>query len=159
MKTQSGPIKLAILAAVAVVAAITLRGFAQSAPAPTELPDPSPSNEKFVLKIKPRHPLKDSTDATEKAFKDLLNNGHYEAAKGNKVHLRHTAANKPDEYLPTGAGASSTKLEIQTDKVTKSETAQNIEVEELTVIQPHVTIQVASRSPDDIKAVLDLMAP
>jgi hypothetical protein len=153
MKIQSGPIKFAILAAVAVVAAFTLRGFAQSAPN-----KPPPSQEKFVLTINTPHPLKDGSKDGEKAFKYLLNNGKYPKAKGNQVHMKHADANEPDEDLPNGAGASS-KLEIQTDKVTVSEIAKNIEAGELTLIQPHVTIQVASKSPADIKAVLDLLAP
>ena len=152
MKTQSGPIKLAILAAVALVAVFTLRAFAQSAS------KPPPSQEKFVLTINDPHPLKDSSKAGEKRFKDLLNNGKYAKEKGNTVHMKHTDANEPEEDLPTGS-ATSSKLEIQTDKVIVSETAKNIEAGELTLIQPHVTIQVASKSPADIKAVLDLLAP
>jgi hypothetical protein len=161
MKTLSGTVKLVVLAAVAVVVAITLRAFAQSAPKPTpteppEPADPAASREQFVLKIKPRRLLPTST--TEKAFKDLLNNGNYSAAKGNKVHMRHTKwPAEPDECLPTGTVCSST-LDIQTDKVTASETAKSIEAGELTVIGPHVTIQVASSSPADIKAVMDLLA-
>ena len=49
-----------------------------------------------------------------------MNNGKYAAANGNKIHMRHQ--NWPtdkDEYLPTGA-ATSSKLNIQTDKVTAS---------------------------------------
>ena len=161
MKTLSGTAKFVVFPAIAIGAAIALHGFAQSpaaTPTRTEPPDPAPSHEKFVLKIKPRHPLKDSTKDGEKAFKDLLNNGNYSAAKGNKVHMRHTSAEENDEYLPTGSGTSS-KLDIKTDKVTASETAKNIEAEELTVIGPHVTIQVASSSSTDIKAVLDQLAP
>lgn len=153
MKIQSGPVKFAILTTVAVVAAFTLRTFAQSAPN-----KPPSSQEKFVLMINSDHPLKDGSKAGEKAFKDLLNNGKYPKAKGNRVHMKHSDANDPDEDLPNGAGASS-KLDIQTDKVMVSETAKNIEAGELTLIQPHVTIQVASKSPADIKAVLDLLAP
>jgi hypothetical protein len=160
MKKLSGSIKTVGLVAVAVITAVTLRGFAQSTPAPneTEPPMPPESQEKFVLKIKHRHPLKDSSKAGEDAFKALLNNGKYGAGTGNKVHLRHSKAQDKDEYLPAGAGTSA-KLEIQTDKVTVSETAKDIEAGGLTLIQPHVTIQVASKSPADIKAVLDLLAP
>jgi hypothetical protein len=161
MKTLSRTAKFFIFPAIAIGAAIALHGFAQApatTPTPTEPPDPPESHEKFVLKIKPRHPLKDGTKDGEKAFKDLLNNGKYSEAKGNKVHMRHTRAEENDEYLPTGAGTSS-KLDIKTDKVTTSQTAKNIEAGELTVIGPHVTIQVASSSPTDIKAVLDQLAP
>src|ERR1700716_2332423 len=155
MKKLSGSIKTVGLVAVAVVAAFALRGFAQSTPAPSETEPPMPpeSQEKFVLKIKHRHPLKDSSKAGEDAFKALLNNGKYGAATGNKVHLRHSKAQEKDEQLP--AGAATSKLEITTDKVVVSETAKDIEAGELTLIQVHVTIQVASKSPADIKAVLD----
>jgi cellobiose-specific phosphotransferase system component IIB len=161
MKIQSGPIKLAILAAVAVVAAITLQSFAQNAPSPTrtEPPDPAEAHEKFVLKIKPRHPLKDSSKAGEDAFKRLLNNGKYSSTKGNKVHLRHAKDSDGDEYLPNASGASSSKIDIQTDKVTASELAKNMASGDLTLIGPHVTIQIACTSPDDVKAVLEQLAP
>ena len=151
---------MAGLVAVAMVTAVTLRSFAQTAPAPsdTEPPMPPESQEKFVLKIKHRHPLKDSSKTGEDAFKALLNNGKYGAATGSKVHMRHSKAQEKDEYLPAGAGTSA-KLEIQTDKVVVSETAKEIEAGGLTLIQPHVTIQIASKSPADIKAVLDLLAP
>jgi hypothetical protein len=161
MKTQSGPIKLAILTALAVVAAITLRGVAQSTPTPTptycDESDPPQGQTTFVLKIKPRHPLKDDTEATKVAFRNLLNNGHY-TARGNKMHLKPSAAGKPEECLPS-SGGTSTKIDIQTDKVTTSEMAKNIDAEELTLIQPHVTIQIASPSSTDINAVLLLLAP
>jgi hypothetical protein len=159
MKTLSGTVKLVVLAAVAVVTAFALRGFAQSAPSPTqtEPPDPPEAHEKFVLKIKPRHSLKDGSEKGEAAFKALMNNGKYPAAKGNKVHLRHAKAGQNDEYLPSGAATSN--LEIKTDKVTASQTALEIEAGELTVIQPHVTVQIASPSAYDMKAVLDQMAP
>jgi hypothetical protein len=159
MKTLSGTVTLVVLAAVAVVTAFALRGFAQSSPAPTqtEPPDPPEAHDNFVLKIKPRHSLKDGSDKGEEAFMALMNSGKYEVAKGNKVHLRHAKAAKKDEYLPRGAETS--QLEIKTDKVTVSQTALEIEAGDLTVIQPHVTVQIASKSPADIKAVLDLMAP
>ena len=160
MKKLSGSIKMVGLVAVAVVAAVTLRSFAQSTPAPSETEPPMPpeSQEKFVLKIKHRHPLKDSSKAGEDAFKALLNNGKYGTAAGNKVHMRHSKAQEKDEYLPAGA-ATSAKLEIETDKVVVSEIAKDIEAGGLILIQPHVTIQIASKSPADIKAVLDLLAP
>lgn len=161
MKTLSGTVRLVVLATVAVATALALRGFAQSSPSPapaqTEPPDPPEAHEQFVLKIKPRHSLKDGSEKGEDAFKYLLNNGKYDVGKGNKVHLRHAKAGKSDEYLPRGADTS--KLEIKTDKVTASQTALEIEAGDLTVIQPHVTVQIASKSPADIKAVLDLMAP
>jgi hypothetical protein len=156
MKTLSGTVKLLVLAVVAVVAAITFRAFAQPVPTPTltEPPDPLPAQEPFVLIIKPRHVLAQGT--TEKAFKDLLNNGHYPAANRNKVHMRHKDPHEADEYLPTGSGTSS-NLDIKTDKVTVSKAAQSIADTELTVISPHVTIQVASPSAADIEAVLKLL--
>jgi len=152
MKTQSGSIKLAMLVTVAVIAAITLRGFAQSAS------KPPPSQEKFVLTINSDAALKDASANGEKAFKDLLNTpGKYPKEKGNKIHMKHSSGGA-DECLPTGAVCSS-KLDIQTDKVTVSETAKNIASEELTLIQPHVTIQIASSSADDVAAVLAKLGP
>jgi hypothetical protein len=163
MKTLSGTVKFVVFPAIAIGAAIALHGFAQTpTPIPTEPPDPpdpTVSQEPLSLRIKPRRLLADPSPAGETAFKTLLNNGNYPAAKGNKIHMRHKKwPSEKDEYLPTGAGPSS-KLDIKTDKVTASETAKNIEAEELTVIGPHVTIQVASSSPTDIKKVLDLLAP
>jgi hypothetical protein len=160
MKTLSGTVRLVVLATVAVATALALRGFAQSSPSPapaqTEPPDPPPSSEKFVLKIKPRAYLKDQSPAGEEAFAKLLSNGKYSAGKGNKVNLRHAVGAK-EEDLPRG-GASSSQFEIKTDQVTVSQTAMEIEVGELTAIQPHVTVQVASKDPADIAAVLDKIA-
>jgi hypothetical protein len=154
MKIQSGPTKFAILATIAVGTAFALRAFAQSAPN-----KPPPTQEKFVLTINSGATLKDSTPGGEKAFKDLLNYpGKYPKEKGNKLHMKHANPASGEECLPTGAVCSS-KLEIQTDKVTVSEIAKNIEAGELTLIQPHVTIQIACPNPDDVKAVLDKLAP
>lgn len=162
MKTQPGPIKFAILAAVAVAAALTLLGVARSTPTPTPTPcdssDPAVSYEKFVLKIKPYHQLKDGSKPGETAFKALLNNGHYDVTKHNKLHMKHTLSSDGEECLPTGAAMSS-NIDIQTDKVTMSEIAKGLEAGELTLIQPHVTIQIACHSPDDVTAVLNLLAP
>jgi hypothetical protein len=154
MKSLSGKFQLVALGAIGVGAVLTLRAFAQP-----------PSSEKFVLRINSHHSLKNSTDAGETAFAALLCNGHYTAAKGNQMKMKHGNAQKPDNEYPRDCGSSGSaagpgaQLEIKTDKVIVSETAKRIEAGELTVIQAHATIQIACPGPGDIKAVLDQLAP
>lgn len=170
MKALSGTVKFVALAGVAVAAIITLRTFAQTSSSTPTLtdpkmpPEPDASQATFVLKIKNRHLLKDDSDAGEAAFAALLSNGHYETAKGNRIHLRHRRAQWGEHYFPQDRASwpppspppsPHAQLNIKTDKVTVSEAARSLANGELTSISPHVTQLVASHNAADITAVLD----
>lgn len=156
--TPAGTIKLVALMGVAAVMVISLHALAQS-PSSRD-----PELNKFVLKIKKNsgehHKLKHQTDGKEEDdFKALLCNGHYDS--GSHLYLRHEDGTASEIDLPKDCPSSSSRseLNIKTDKVMVSGTAQSAADGKLTVIGPHVTIQVASQSTGDIKAVLDRLEP
>ena len=144
MKTLSGTSKLVILAAIGALAVLTFRAFAQ----PKERPlPPEPPKEKatFVLKIKSPTAVKD-----EQKFKDMLKNLKTQLYE---IHVVHSQGHGPPENIPSPTPFA--KLGIKTDKVTASETAKNEAGKEYTLIQVHVTQQVASMSISDIQSVLN----
>ena len=171
MKTPSGTIKLATLATIAAALVACGFGIADKDPCPLPNPDqedpPLPecamnaaSKEEFVLRTKHRFKLKDPSTSGEAVFKDLLNNGHYSASKGNRIHFSHTKVSEGREWLPTQKDASSaTQLEIKTDKVTVSKSVESLSTEDLTLISPHVTQQIAVSTKEDVTAVLKLLEP
>jgi len=141
MKTLSGTSKLVILAAIGALAVLTFQAFAQ----PKRTPPPEPPKEKatFVLKIKNVTAVKN-----EQKFKDVLKNLKTQLYEINMVHSQGASEDLPS---PTPFA----KLGIKTDKVTASETAKNEAGKEYTLIQVHVTQQVASMSTSDIQSVLN----
>ena len=141
MKTLSGTSKLVILAAIGALAVLTFQAFAQ----PKRTPPPEPPKEKatFFLKIKNVTAVKN-----EQKFKDVLKNLKTQLYEINMVHSQGASEDLPS---PTPFA----KLGIKTDKVTASETAKNEAGKEYTLIQVHVTQQVASMSTSDIQSVLN----
>jgi hypothetical protein len=170
MKTPSGTIALVTLATlVAAVVACTNGTWVRQPPPDVNLdnpPMPPVSNEKFVKQIVHRRTLKDGSPHGEEVFRNLLNNGHYSASKGNRIHFIYTDDKripprypKHREWMPAqGNAGSAAQLEIKTDKVIVSETAQGLPTENLTLISPHVTQQIAVNTPEDVTAVLNLLA-
>jgi hypothetical protein len=158
--TPSGTLKVVVLAGLGIATAITLRALAET---PTPRSEPV---DKFLLRIKPKqgesHALANLTTQSEDDFVDLLcgKKGH-QYDKAQKLHLKRIDGNKPELDLPDQCpkASSGSQLNIKTDKVTVSNAAKRISDDELGVIGPHVTIQVATSSPAGIKAVLDSLAP
>jgi hypothetical protein len=139
MKTLSGTVKLAVFAVIGVLAVVTFRAFAQSeAPSASE---PSADKAAFVLKIKKDTPVKDAEH-----FKQVLKQLN---TKLYVIHIKH-GGGKPEEDVNSGPNA---KLDIKTDKVITAE-VKGTDAAELTPIGVHVTVQIASQSPADIKKVL-----
>lgn len=162
--TPSGTLRIAALVGLGIATVLTFRALAQT-PAPT----PDPDIDKVVLKIVKKSDesqrLKNSTIAGEAEFIMLLcdtQNHHFDQTK--KLHFKHEDGKKKEFDLPGECNAArsdaspTSQLNIKTDKVTVSKAAQSIADGELTVIGSHVTIQVASKSPADIKAVVNLLA-
>ena len=141
MKTLSGTSKLVILAAIGALSVLTFQAFAQT----KRTPPPEPPKEKatFFLKIKNVTAVKN-----EQKFKDVLKNLKTQLYEINMVHSQGASEDLPS---PTPFA----KLGIKTDKVTASETAKNEAGKEYTLIQVHVTQQVASMSISDIQSVLN----
>jgi len=141
MKTLSGTSKLVILAAIGALSVLTFQAFAQT----KRTPPPEPPKEKatFFLKIKNVTAVKN-----EQKFKDVLKNLKTQLYEINMVHSQGASEDLPS---PTPFA----KLGIKTDKVTASETAKNEAGKEYTLIQVHVTQQVASMYISDIQSVLN----
>jgi len=165
MKTPFGTIRLVTLATlVAAVVACTNEPWVHRPPPPPDVnldnpPMPSPSNEKVVKVITQRRTLKDGSCAGEAAFRQLLNNGHYSASKGNRIHFIYaddTSSYKHREWMPDQGNARfAAELEIKTDKVIVSGKAQGFPTENLTPISTHVTQQIAVSTQADLNKVLD----
>jgi len=164
MKTPFGTIGIVTLATViAAVVACTNMGWLPTPPLPDvnldNPPMPTVANENFVYRMKQRRPLKDGSHAGVAAFKALLNNGHYSASKGNRIHFIYTddtTSHKHREWMPDQRAAeSAAKLEIKTDKVIVSEKVEGFPTEDLTPISTHVTQQIAVSSQLYLDKVLD----
>ena len=153
--TPSGTVTVVALVGLALATVITLRAIAQS---PTSAADGDV--DKFVLIItnKPGeyHSLKNDDANGEKAFKKLLCDPIRHFDKTKKLHFKSRIGNQDEYDLPSDCSkfASPAQLNIKTDKVTVADAAQRVVDGD-----PQVTIRVASTSPDDIKAVLDSLAP
>jgi hypothetical protein len=138
MKTLSGKFNVIALVAIGVGAVFAFRAFAQQpASAPSE---PPASKATFVLKIK------NPTAVTDVGhFKQVLKELKTQLYS---IHLKH-GGGQPDEDINSGSGGA--KLDIKTDKAVTSELGKS---GELTAIQLHATIQIASLHASDIKKVL-----
>jgi hypothetical protein len=160
--TPSGTLTIVALVGLGIAGVLTFRATAQPTSGTAD-----PDVDKFVLTIKKNkdeyRSLKNKDLDGEKAFKKLLCDPtrHFDNTK--KLHFKSAVGSKEECDLPTDCTVCSTKspspaqLNIKTDKVTVSKAAQSIADGELTVIGSHVTIQVASRDPADITAVLNLL--
>jgi hypothetical protein len=149
MKALSGTFafKLALVAAIAVVAVLTFRAFAQGTPT-----SPPPGPFKFTLKIG-----KTQTEyvdvKSKKEFDDALCNMEKNGGDIHEVGYKEDAHASPTpigEYKPKCRTAS-----INTDKVTTSELAKNAPAGESAANDPNAVFRVQSNSATDIKNVLD----
>jgi len=139
MKTLTRTSKVIILAAMGGVAILSFRAFAQPDSKPTE---PPASKATFVLKIKNLTTLKDAAH-----FEEVLT--HLQTQLYDVV-IHET--NGTQKHLLPG---SSAKLDIKTDKVTKSEVAKDASPGGHTRNAPGMTRNIASMYSSDIKAVLN----
>jgi hypothetical protein len=160
--TPSGTMKAIALAGLSVATLITLRALAQTSPPASKADDIN----NFVLQIKKNpdeyHLLKKNTNGGEAELTALLcDTKNHAFDQGKHMHFKSKndpAAKKPLD-LPTdctalrSSASPGAQLNIKTNKVMVANAAQSVAAGD-----PHVTIQVASKSPADIKAVLDLLA-
>jgi hypothetical protein len=137
MKALSGTFafKLALVAAIAVVAVLTFRAFAQPQPG---------AGQKFTLKIgrsDTEYVDVKSKDAFDQALKALAaHEGQYD------IRFLNKAGEQPIHPY---------RVSIKTDKVITSEVAQNAPAEESAAYDPNAVYNVKSNSATDIKNVLD----
>ena len=159
--TPSGTLTVVALVGLGIAAVLTFRATAQT---PSRTADPDV--DKFVLTIKKKtgeyHSLKNKDADGEKALKKLLCDPtrHFDNTK--KLHFKSQIGSQEECDLPSDctvcsrspspASPSPAQLNIKTDKVTVSNAAQSVADGD-----PHVTIQVASKSAADIEAVLALL--
>jgi hypothetical protein len=144
MKTLSGTFafKLALLAVIAIVAVLSLGGFAMASGGKWKFSKPigGPGPDKYAELKKP-----------QKTFDDALiklkhNEGDYH------IKFLCKAGGKPEEpYDPHHHQVCS----IKTDKVTTSEVAKNAPAGEAAADDPHAVYRVQSNSETDINDVLD----
>jgi hypothetical protein len=124
-------------------------------------PNPDRRDERWTLKIHTRartyHDLKTSGCEAEKAFINLLNNGHY-ISSTPKLHFKSGVSSQiecdlPGQCDPCSDSPSPAHANIKTDKVTVASTAQSVADGD-----PHTTQQVVCKTIADVKAVLDQLA-
>jgi hypothetical protein len=157
MKTLFGTFGFALLALIAIIVVLAIRGFAQPPATPTPCPDVQ--NMSLVLEIGgpgPNDFVKLKNPDPKKGFDQALNDltGH-----GGQYTIRF----KPDQgqakdcYHPgdhLGGPAS-----IKTDKIITSEVAKRAQVEEGTANDPNAAYRVTSNNPQDIINVLNTLNP
>jgi hypothetical protein len=141
MKILSATRTYLLLSALAILALLSLRVFAQPYPTPTEPPVDKGS---LILKIKKDTALK----VSETEFKEILKAHERTMSYDIVIHKENNQWEHP-------VHGSSAKLEIKTDRVITSDLAKS--GGGFTLIQTRVTQQVSSSSTSDIKAVLDTL--
>jgi hypothetical protein len=151
--TLSGTLRVVALIGLGLATIITL-GVLES---PAAKPDPEDVDNLVLVIAKKNGEYRElitNDCVTENKFIKLLNNPKY--LRSHKLHFKHTDPSNPECDLPDGCAeckpSSATQLNIKTDKVTVANAAQSVAAGD-----PHVTIQVAAKSPADIKAVLDML--
>ena len=140
--TTSTSFILIALAVIAIVAVLSLGGFAMAAGGKWKFSKPigGPGKDKYAELKKP-----------QKTFDDALIKLKH---NGGDYHLKFLckAGGKPEEpYDPHHHQVCS----IKTDKVTTSELAKNAPAEQSSGYDPHAVYRVQSNSATDIQAVLD----
>jgi len=140
MKALSGTFtfKVLVLLAIGTLAALMIRAFAQGPPPQR----PAYVERKLVLKFAKETEVKD-----EAGFKNILiglGQDQY------KIHYRHEDNSQEDLPPPPHRSTGS----IKTDKVTASELAKSGASGEFTAIGSHVSYNITSDKPEDIRNVL-----
>ncbi len=136
MRSPSGTIQFVVLAAVGVLAILSVKAFAQSTAA-----EP---NTTFFLKIKKTHEVKD-----EAAFLQVLQNVKKKGAI-YKIHMVKADSSTQDLSSDAAAG-------MKTDQVITSQMAKNVSSDKFTAIGVQVTQTVASEDPTDLAAILNAL--
>ena len=143
MKTLSETFAFVILAGIAIIAVISCRTQQLSANQSfdVQIGDPNAKPPKYVQ-------LK----------KGLAGEGEFRAAlaalKGHGGHCEICFLRK-DGDQPNCNYCKDIHVSLKTDRIIKSEAANNARAEELAANDPHVTYRVQSNDPADIKNVLD----
>ena len=140
MKTLSRTFTFKVLALLAIgaPAALMIRAFAQG-PSPQR---PAYAERKLVLKF-----AKDTEVKDEAGFKNILiglGQDQY------KIHYRHED-NTSEDFPPPPHPLTGS---IKTDKVTASELAKSAPTGKFTAIGSHVSYNITSDKPEDIRNVL-----
>ena len=141
MKTLSGTFTFIVLAVIAIAAIFTFRAFAAN-PAKHSV-----AAKKFTLKIGRSNT--EYVDVKSKdAFIDALK--HFGEDQYD-INFLDRAGGSPEHYPPLPGP----KTGIKTDKVTKSQMAQNGPAGESVANDPNAVTRLSSDSATDIKTVLD----
>jgi plasmid replication initiation protein len=150
MKTLPRTVRFVVLAAVAVFATFTFHALATK-----PVQDLLGGNRTYTLRLNNaclKNLPNGDTDANVKSFKDALDamQKNHGAIYALNIKRSGNSGGEEDIAAPTPFA----KLNIKTDKVTTSDAMKGSPNEELTLIAPHITQQVASNSLSDIQTVL-----
>lgn len=169
MKTLFRTFGFPLLALIAVIVVLAIRGLAQptTTPSATRCPDPQdmlvnvkigkPSGPGYTCKpddtfVKLKDPNQDP--AVKGGLNDQLDalysgGGQYKICfkdKDNKIHDCHHAH-----------GSLSGSVNIKTDRITTSEVARRAQVQGSAANDPNVTWRISSNSPADVANVLNTL--
>jgi hypothetical protein len=156
MKTLFRTFGFPLLALIAIIAVLAIRGLAQptTTPVPTPCPDPHPQDLKIVLKIAGHgsDDYAELNDPTAKELQGALNH----LTSGALYNLRSDDGHgNIKDYCHTH-GALDGPASIKTDKITTSEVAQRA-LQGSAANDPNLTHRITSNNPADISAVLNTL--
>lgn len=132
MKTVPGSLKIVVLAAVGIGAALTIVTFAQNTPAPGS----------YVLQLKDNVPVADKAKFEAALKKNSKDKMKWKDAQGHVTDVPTIASNAPRPE------------DIQTVQVKTFDAATRAR---LTTIGAHVTVQASFNTAAELKAVVDTL--
>jgi hypothetical protein len=157
MKTLFRTFGFPLLALVAIIAVLAIRGLAQptTTPAPTPCPDPHPQDLKIVLKIAGHgsNDYAELKDPTANELQDALNH----LTPGALYKLRSDDGHGHIKDYCHTQGALDGPASIKTDKITTSEVAQRAQVQGSAANDPNLMNRITSNNPTDIITVLNTL--
>ena len=157
MKTLFRKFGFALLALIAIIVVLAIRGFAQPPATPTPCPNVQDMN--LVLQIGgpgPNNFVKLKDPDPKKGFDQALNDvtGH---GGQYKIGFQPNQGHAKDCYHPGDHLGG--PVNIKTDKTITSEVAKRAQVEEGAANDPNVTYRVTSNKTQDIINVLNTLNP
>ena len=152
MKTLSGVFALVISAVIVIVTILSCQTQRSNA---NRRPEYRIGNPDVVPKryVELKHGLAD-----EVKFHDALATLKYNGGDCQIYFLRHAPSAAQPDPKPIFNYCDQIPARLKTDKITRSEAANDARHEESTANDPHATYRVASPNRQDIDAVKDLLS-
>jgi len=152
MKTLFGKFGFPLLALIAIIVLLAIRGFAQPTATPSTTPCPDPQDNLLTLKIGKGNqcvPLLTPNDPTK--FDHAMN----AIQKGQYNVQRTDSHGHTTDYCKSSLGGHAS---IKTDKITTSEVARSAQVQGSAANDPNVMHKIASPDPTEIAGVLNTLS-